>query len=96
LFAERGEQNPDFFVHLFALKQALKNPLTNLFKNSVANFINILRTAFILVGAISAKKTNNLTVFYAHLGCSLVKAAGKMLMKLTLRRDENSCQKSTL
>jgi hypothetical protein len=41
------------------------------------NFINVLRAAFAPVEPKSAKKTNNLTVFFALLGSTHVKAANK-------------------
>jgi len=48
------------------------------------NFINILRAAFVRADPKSVKKTDNLTVFFAFLEYSCVKAACRMLMKLTL------------
>jgi len=47
------------------------------------NFTNILSAAFMRVDPKSAKKTDNLTVFFALLGSAPVKAAHKMLVKLT-------------
>jgi len=47
------------------------------------NFINILRAAFGHADHESAKKTDNLTVFFALLVAECVKAARKKLMKLT-------------
>jgi len=46
------------------------------------NFIIILLAAFACADPKSAKKTYNLTVFFAILGSAHVKAACKMLMKL--------------
>jgi hypothetical protein len=45
------------------------------------NFINILQAAFMRAGPESAKKTDNLNVFFAHSGSTHVKAACRMLMK---------------
>jgi len=47
------------------------------------NFNNILLKAFTLADPKIAKKTFNLTVFFALLGSGCVKAAHKMLVKLT-------------
>ncbi len=47
------------------------------------NFINILRAAFLSADPESAKKTDNLTVFFVLLGSASVKAASRTLMKLT-------------
>jgi len=47
------------------------------------NFTNVLQAAFMLVDPKSAKKQLELTVFFALLGPASVKAAHKMLMKLT-------------
>jgi len=47
------------------------------------NSINILRVAFALADPDNAKKTDNLTVFFALLGYAGVKAARRTLMKLT-------------
>jgi len=47
------------------------------------DFINNLRKAFTNVCPKSAKKADSLTVFFALLGSGRVKAACKMLMKLT-------------
>ena len=49
------------------------------------NFTNILRAAFTRVDPKSAKKMLNLTVFFALLGSVRVKAACRMLVKLTPR-----------
>jgi len=51
------------------------------------NFINILQADFGLRDPESAKKTYNLTVFFALLGSACVKAAHKRLVKLTPARD---------
>jgi len=51
-------------------------------KSSV-NFINILQAAFTRTDPNSAKKTDNLTAFFVHLGSARVKAAHRTLMKLT-------------
>jgi len=50
------------------------------------NFINILRAAFARPDPERAKKTNNLTVYFALLGYACAKAAHRMLMKLTPER----------
>jgi len=47
------------------------------------NFINILQAAFASTDPESIKKTDNLTVFFALSGSKQVKAAPRMLMKLT-------------
>jgi len=47
------------------------------------NFINVLLEAFRLEDPKSAKKTDNLTVFFALLGSASIKAASRTLMKLT-------------
>jgi hypothetical protein len=47
------------------------------------NFIKVLRAAFAGANPKSAKKADNLTVFFALLGSACVKAACKTLMKLT-------------
>ena len=47
------------------------------------NFINILRAAFTSADPKSAKKTVKLSSFFALLGYASVKAASKMLVKLT-------------
>ncbi len=53
-------------------------------RNLKVNFINILRAAYMCADPESAKKTDNLTVFFALLGSVCIKAARKMLEKLTL------------
>jgi len=47
------------------------------------NFINVLPASFARKDPESATKTENLTVFFALLGSAHIKAAHKMLMKLT-------------
>jgi len=47
------------------------------------NFINILLAAFMHQDPKSAKKADNLPVFFALLGSVRVKSAHKMLVKLT-------------
>jgi len=47
------------------------------------NFKNILQAAFAQTNLKSAKKTDNLTVFFALLGSACLKADHTMLMKLT-------------
>ena len=47
------------------------------------NFINILRLAFMCADPKSAKKIDNLTVFFVLSGSARVKATQIMLMKLT-------------
>ncbi len=54
----------------------------NIFRHGV-NFSNVLRTAFTLADPKSAKKTVKLSVFFALSGSARVKAAHRMLMKLT-------------
>ena len=51
--------------------------------NSVVNFTNFLQAAFTLADPKSAIKLLNLSVFFAHLGSSRIKAAHRMLLKLT-------------
>jgi len=46
-------------------------------------FINILRAAFTRADPEWAKKTENLTVFFVLSGSAHIKAAGRMLVKLT-------------
>ena len=48
------------------------------------NFINVLRAAFTLEDPKSSKQLLDLMVFFALLGSVGVKAARRMLMKLTL------------
>ena len=56
-----------------------------------------LRTAFTLADPKSALKLLNLTVFFALLGSACVKAAHRMLVKLTLGEDiKNPKDKSVL
>jgi len=55
---------------------------TAAFRSGV-NFINILRAAFGRTDNRSAKKADNLTVFLALLGSAGIKAACRMLMKMT-------------
>jgi len=50
------------------------------------NLISILRAGFARADSKSTKKTENLTVFFTLSGFALVKAAHRILMKLTLRR----------
>ncbi len=47
------------------------------------NFINIIQAAFARADPKSAKKTDNLTVFFAISGSTHAKAARRMLIKLT-------------
>jgi len=47
------------------------------------NFIKIPRAAFALADLKSAKKTENLTVFFVILGSGRVKASRRTLMKVT-------------
>ncbi len=47
------------------------------------NFINNLQAAFMRADPESAKKTDNLTVFFMLLGSACIKAARKMFVKLT-------------
>ena len=54
---------------------------------SRVNFINVLRTAFTRVDPKSAKKIDNMTVFFARLGSVSIKAARKMSVKLTPEVD---------
>jgi len=61
--------------------------LADVLKSGV-NFINILRSAFTGVDPKSAKKTVKLAIFFALLGSAFVKAACRMLMKLTPGADE--------
>jgi len=50
---------------------------------SGANFTNVLQAAFVKADPKSSKKTENLAVFFAHLGSARAKAACRTLMKLT-------------
>jgi hypothetical protein len=52
-------------------------------EKSGVNYIDILHAAFTCAALKSQKKTDNLIVFYALLGSACLKAAGKMLVKLT-------------
>jgi len=78
------------------LKIALSSKILNLnsknwkkYKQSLVgltprvHFINILRAAFTHIDPESAKKSVNWTVIFAPLGSAHVKAARRMLMKLT-------------
>ncbi len=47
------------------------------------NFINVLRVAFTSADPKSAKKTDDLTAYFAFWGYLFVKAVQKMLVKLT-------------
>jgi hypothetical protein len=47
----------------------------------MVSFINVLQAAFTLEDPKSAKKTDNLAVFFALLGSARKKAARKMLVK---------------
>jgi len=50
-----------------------------------ADFINILCVQLLRTLVLKAQKnTTDLTVFFAHLGSTCIKAASKVLMKLTL------------
>ena len=57
--------------------------------NPGVNFINVLQAAFTLAGPKSAKKTVMSSSFFAPLGSACVKAACRMLMKLTPTRQSN-------
>ncbi len=71
--------------------KSTKNKKTSIFficfsedlKRPGINFIKILRAAFSLADLKSAKKTENLTVFFVILGSGHVKASRRTLMKLT-------------
>jgi len=52
-------------------------------------FINVPRAAFTLVDPKSAKKIDNLTVFYTLYGSSRAKAACRKLVKLTPGRSHS-------
>ncbi len=52
-------------------------------KDPGANFINNLRAAFVCEDPKSAKKTYNMTAFFALLGSASAKAAQRRLMILT-------------
>ncbi len=52
------------------------------------DFINVLLAAFMPPDPNSTKKTDSLIVFFALLGSARVKAAHKMLMKLTPDEEE--------
>ena len=53
------------------------------------NFINVLRAAFMPADTKSAKKTVKSSNFFALLGSASVKAARRMLVKLTLGRTHS-------
>ncbi len=61
--------------------KAVRWPLMKL--SPGVNFINVLQTAFLCTDPKSAKKNDNLTVFFVLLGSGHVKAASRMLMKVT-------------
>jgi len=48
------------------------------------NFSNVLQAAFTCIDPKSAKKTFDLTTFFALLGSALAKGVHRMLMKLKL------------
>jgi len=52
------------------------------------NFINVLQAAFVCADPKRAKKTDNLTVFFALLGSESIKAARRTLIKLTHGQDK--------
>jgi len=54
------------------------------------NFINVLQAAFTWIDLKSAKKNDDLTVFYGGLGPACTMAACKMLMKLTTECTKSS------
>jgi len=60
-------------------QEGLKGPSSSILG---VNFTNILRAAFTRADPKNAKKLFNLTVFFALLGSSRVKAARRMLVKL--------------
>jgi len=53
------------------------------YQTTGGNFINVLQAAFVCADPKSAKKIDNLTVFFTLLGSTPVKADRRMLMKLT-------------
>ena len=53
-------------------------------RRSVVNFINVFTRSFYTCRSWKRKKLLELTVFFALLGSALIKAACKMLVKLTL------------
>ena len=63
--------------------QKTSNITDDISANQVANFTNILPAAFVRADPKSAIKLLNLTVFFALLGSVRVKAARRMLVKLT-------------
>jgi len=64
-------------------------------KQKVDNFTNILFEAFMSKDPQSAKKTDNLTMFFALLGYVHVKTEQKMLVKLTQGQQFNYSFKET-
>ncbi len=50
------------------------------------NFINVLRTAFVLIDPESVKKIDNLTVFFTLLGSAGVQGVRRTLMKSSPER----------
>ena len=61
----------------------MKRELLFLLRSSGVNFINVLRAAFTCTDPKSAKKTVKSSSFFALSGSSIVKAALRMLVKLT-------------
>jgi len=65
------------------------------FSTSGVNFTNILRSTFTLADPKSAKKTNDLTIFFALFESGHVKNARKMLVKSTPGKTKPTKQKNT-
>ncbi len=60
-----------------------------LFSRSGLNFINVLHTAFMRAYPRSIKKTVKLSIFFTLSGSTSVKAASKILVKLTPDDEKN-------
>ncbi len=80
-----------FFLRQTVYKQKM-GPTTNVTKKeepvkkrSGVNFTNIFCTSSTPADPKSAKKTNNMTVFFVLLGSAGIKDARKMMVKLTMR-----------
>jgi len=63
--------------------------------SSEVKFINILCKALTHEDLKSAKKTDNLTLFFALLGFECIKAARKMFVKLTPGANRSQIERNT-
>jgi len=68
------------FGHLTQLSRIFNRSASVALGPTGANFINVLQAGFIRANPESAKKTDDLTVFFVLLGSVSVKAAHKMLV----------------